>query len=77
MKDIVIRAASVKRELIVLGFCFVLAECANLGAIIKYDRPWFELFTQVGFVLVLTLLLYFALLLLRLAVRGVFRLLRR
>lgn len=77
MKDIVIRAASVKRELFVLGLCLVLAECANLGAIIKYDRPLVELFTQLGFVLVLTLLIYAALWLVRLVVLLLVRLLRK
>lgn len=50
MKDIVIKEKDVIRELYIILACFVLACCVNVGAIIAYDRPWSELWSQIGYV---------------------------
>ena len=60
MKDIVISGKSVKRELVILGLCLAAAECCNLLAIIKYSRPAVELLSQLGFVVILAVLIYVA-----------------
>ena len=44
----------VRRELYVLLGCFVAACLVNVGAIIAYDRPWSELYSQIGFVFFIT-----------------------
>jgi hypothetical protein len=54
MKDIIITEKMVRRELYVLLGCFVAACLVNVGAIIAYDRPWSELYSQIGFVFFIT-----------------------
>ena len=51
MKDIVITQKHIVRELYMILGCFVLACLVNVGAIIAYDRPWSELWSQIGFVI--------------------------
>lgn len=73
MKDTVISAAVKRRELKIWLVCFIVANIVNWAAIIKYQTPWYEIFTQIGYVVVLSLLLYGLLLLVRIA----YKILRR
>ncbi len=66
MKDIVITGAKVRRELLILLACFAVAECINAGAIIWYSRPAAELVTMLGYVIVVTVIIYLLVLILRL-----------
>lgn len=50
MKDIIITQKDIVRELYIILVCFILACLVNVGAIIAYDRPWSELWSQIGFV---------------------------
>ena len=75
MKDTVISAATKRRELIIWLVCFVVANIINWAAIIKFQSPWYEVFTQIGYVVVTSLLIYGLLLLVRIAWRSVQRLL--
>ena len=59
MKDILITSARLKKELRILLYCFVLSFLINISAILMYKTPWFEAFTQIGYVIVITLILYF------------------
>ena len=68
MKDIVITAKMIRRELFVLLGCFVAAFLVNVGAIIAYDRPWIELISQIGFVFFITGGIYVLLAVLRLII---------
>ncbi len=68
MKDMIISGETVRRELLILLCCFIIGMLTNVGAIIVYDRPFVELFTQIGFVIVFSLILYFALWIIRLIV---------
>lgn len=65
MKDIVITSKKLVRELWVLVGCFVAANVVNVCAIIGYDRPWSELYSQIGFVVTTSLLIYLLLWVLR------------
>ena len=67
MKDIVIPAAVLRREFIIWLCCFVAANIVNWVVIIKFATPWYEIFTQVGYIVVTTLVLYGLLLALRVA----------
>ena len=58
MKDTTISAKFKRRELIILLCCFALANIVNWCAIIKFATPWYEIFTQVGYIVVTTLVLY-------------------
>ena len=71
MKDIIITAETVKRELIILAAMFVVAIFMNIFAIIIYDGAWSEFFTQINVVLALAVVLYFIVGLVRLIVKGV------
>ena len=64
MKDITISGRLLKRELIIFA-CFVFAAwLVNVYAVLNYDGPWYELFTQVGFTLTIAIVLYLVRLLL-------------
>ncbi len=66
MKDIVITAKSIRRELYWILASFILAMCTNVGAIIAYDRPWTELVSQIGYVAFMSVGIYLILLVVRL-----------
>lgn len=65
MKDLTITAKQIRREFFILLVCFVIAEGVNIFSMIKYGTPWTELFTQIGFVLIITAVLYIILIALR------------
>jgi glucan phosphoethanolaminetransferase (alkaline phosphatase superfamily) len=58
MKDIVIPSQKVKREAYVFLGCFIFAFLLNIAAIIIYKTPWYEAFTQIGYVIVIAVVLY-------------------
>lgn len=58
MKDITITGRRVKSETLWLAACFVVAFLINVYAVISYRRPAIELFSQLGFVAVITAALY-------------------
>lgn len=66
MKDIVITSSRISREMKVFLVCFILAFLINAAAVIAYVRPWTELFSQLGFVVVISICLYFVAVFLRL-----------
>ena len=76
MKDTVITARAKKRELWVLLACFVVANITNWVAIIRFSAPWYEVFTQIGYVVVTTLVIYALIAILRIAFK-VYKLITR
>ncbi|MDR1631773.1 MAG: hypothetical protein LBR97_02655 [Dysgonamonadaceae bacterium] len=58
MKDTVITAKRKKTEIITLVVCFIIANLINLYAIIRYKTSYTELFSMLGYILVLTVVLY-------------------
>ncbi len=77
MKDWVITGRHVRRELWVLLGCLLAACLVNVYAIVRYARPVSELWTQIGYVVVLALVVYLLLALLRLLAAGVLALVRK
>ena len=71
MKDTLITAERKKIEVITLIVCFILANLANLYAILAYETPLAELLTSLGYVLVVTVFFYVIWCILRLAFYGV------
>ena len=69
MKDTVITAATKRRELYVWLACFVVANIINVVTIIKFQTSWLEIFTQIGYVVITSLVLYVLVLIVRLAWR--------
>ena len=67
MKDLIIPGKLLKREFIIFCCCLLAAWLVDVYAVLKFNGHWTELFTQVGFVLTITIALY----LLRLLVWGI------
>ena len=62
MKDLVISARRIRREIRFAAAAFIVAFLTNLYAVVRFDRPWYELFTQMGYVVVITAVIYLCLL---------------
>ncbi len=71
MKDIVINAKTVRRELLILAGCFLFAVLFDLFAVVKYGRPAVELLTTIGYELVIAAVVYLIILLVRILIWGV------
>lgn len=69
MKDTVISAATKRRELYIWLACFVVANIVNVVTIIKFQTSWLEIFTQIGYVVITSLVFYVLVLIVRLAWR--------
>lgn len=67
MKDTIITAAVKRRELWILLICFVVANITNWVAIIRFAAPWYEVFTQIGYVIFTTVVIYALVAMVRLA----------
>lgn len=76
MKDIVITAGRIRRECNFYLLSFVVAFLSNVYAVVHFGRPWIELLSQIGYVVVISVVVYFALWIPRLAVMGLRRLFR-
>jgi hypothetical protein len=61
-----------RREFIIWLIAFLLSNLLNVYGIIHYKTSWIELVTQLGYVFVLSLLLYFLVALIRL-IAGIWR----
>ena len=73
MKDTLITAKRKKTELLTALVCLLLAVLVNIVCIIYYQTPFYEVFTQIGYTLILALGFY----LIYTAVRLVIWLLRK
>ena len=67
MKDSVITAEMKRRELKLWLVCFAIANVVNWCSIIKFATPWYEVFTQVGYVVSLSLVIYLLIAVVRIA----------
>ena len=76
MKDTIITAQAKKRELWILLACFVVANVTNWVAIIRFSAPWYEVFTQIGYIVVTSLVIYALIAILRIAFK-VYKLITR
>ncbi len=74
MQDTVITARAKKRELKFFGISFLIAFLLNILSIILYHTQWKELYTQLGFVIKLSVVIYAGIVVIRLIVIGVARL---
>ena len=71
MKDIVISQKRIKREFLILSFCFAAAVLFNVYAIATRGTRWSELFSQLHTVLALAIVFYMLLGLVRLILFGI------
>lgn len=77
MKEIVLTPRFFRREALFLLGCFVFGVLFDLFAIVKYGRPFVELFQTIGYELVITLAAYLALAVFRLLIFAIRRLFKR
>ena len=66
MKDIIITPKIIKRELLIWLATLVLAQLLNVYSIVILKTEWSELYTQLGYVLALSVVFYFVLWIVRL-----------
>ncbi len=76
MKDTIITGRRKRIELWTILICFILAQGANIYAILTYHSSWSELITSLGYVTLFALLLYALWSLLRLLTCILIRLLK-
>ncbi len=65
MKDIIITSKKLKQERNIFLLSFLLAFIINVIAIIIYSRPWIEIISQIGYVIVISFFIYLILWILR------------
>lgn len=70
MKDLKIAGKTVKRELIILVFCFIGSFGINIFSILKFETDWFELASQFPIVVFISLIIYILVLIFRLIFIG-------
>ncbi len=58
MKDTLITAHRKLVELKTAGVCLLLAVLLNIGCIIYFHTPFYEVFTQIGYTVVIALVFY-------------------
>jgi hypothetical protein len=58
MKDTLITAHRKLVELKTAGVCLLLAILVNIGCILYYHTPFYEVFTQIGYTVVIALGFY-------------------
>ena len=58
MKDTLITAGRKKMELLTALVCLGIACLINIGCIIYYHTPFYEFFTQIGYVCFIALAVY-------------------
>ncbi len=71
MKDIVFTKKRQKKELLIFGICFTIGFLMNLISIIVYKTPWYEIFSQLGYVLAVAIALYLILAFFRCIIRWI------
>lgn len=77
MKDIVISAPRIVRELMIFAGCFVVALGVNVYSIIQFKTEWKELITTLHITLAVALVFFGVLAVLRVLVFGCRHLLKR
>lgn len=76
MKDIIITSKRQKKELYILAACFFISFIINIAAVIIYKTTWKEVFTQIGYVVAITIVIYTISSILRLLIKMLSRLLK-
>jgi membrane protease YdiL (CAAX protease family) len=65
MRNIIITPKRIKKELLILLVCLLIAIAVNIAAIISYQTSWWEILTQMGYEIAIALVLYFIFLIVR------------
>lgn len=73
MKDIHIKAIQIRKEIIIWAVCLAASIGLNIYSIAKYETDWSELIGQLHIVLMISLLIYFLVVIFRLMVHAILR----
>lgn len=71
MKDIIITSKIIKREIYVWVCALIAAQLMNVYAIVKFETQWRELYSQLGYILMLSIVLYLLIALLRFVLNSI------
>lgn len=58
MKDIIITANRQRNEIMIIVICFLCGVGVNIYSIITYGTPWIELFSQIGWTVIVSAFFY-------------------
>jgi len=59
LKGLYISPRRLKKEITIFAICFIIGFFFNLYAIVRFQTPWHEIISQIGYVLLITISLYF------------------
>jgi hypothetical protein len=65
MKKIIITGNHLKRGFFIWFLSFIVAVVINIYSIVKYDTSWTELYSQIGFVVMISVMIYIVVLVFR------------
>ncbi|MFA9390098.1 MAG: hypothetical protein ACERKD_09840 [Prolixibacteraceae bacterium] len=71
MKDLLIKSKRLKKEAIYFGSAFGIAFLLNVVSIIRFKTNWSELYTQLGYVFMIAVILYTLSIIIRVAIKAV------
>lgn len=77
MKDIVFTTERQRKELRIFGICFAIGFLMNIISIIIYKTSWIEIFSQLGYVLAIAIVLYLLLVLFRGIIKWIKKVIRK
>ena len=77
MKDCIFTAKRQIKELRIFLLCFIFTFLLNIVAVIIYKTPWFEIFTEIVYVVAIAIVLYLIILLFRMIFFSIRKLLGR
>jgi hypothetical protein len=77
MKEIIITQEKLKRERNFYLLSFILSFIINVTAVILYKRPWSEIYSQIGYIVAISVFLYFLIIIPRVFITLLFRLFRK
>jgi len=69
MKDIIIKAKSIKHEIWIFVGVFIFSFGINIYSILHYKTSWSELYTQLHVIILISILFYFIIAFVRLLIR--------
>lgn len=71
MNEIKMKSNRLKKEAIYFGSAFGIAFLLNVFSIVRYKTHWSELYTQLGYVLMVAIILYVLVIVVRVAIKAV------
>ena len=77
MRDLIITSKQLKKEIYILSACFAAAFLTNIVSIILFKTPWYEVFTQLGYVIFIALFFYLLVILVRVIVYMIRKLIKQ